>query len=48
MTPMGGEVAYNTIYQLICSYEADGCGSIGFADFLHLMTHRVTQRDTKS
>lgn len=32
---------------MICDYDADGKGSIGFEDFLHLMTHTVDENDTK-
>ncbi len=31
----------------MCDYDADGKGNISFEDFLHLMTHRVTERDSR-
>jgi Ca2+-binding EF-hand superfamily protein len=48
MLSLGGKATDNTVYQLICNYEADGCGNIGFDDFLHLMSRKVTEKDSKS
>lgn len=48
MQTLGYESTHHTVYQIICDYEADGSGNIGFEDFLHLMTHRVTERDTRA
>lgn len=48
MQTLGYESTHHTVYQIICDYEADGSGDIGFEDFLHLMTHKVTERDSKA
>lgn len=45
---LGSDSANHPVYQLICDYEADGKGSIGFEDFLHLLTHTVTEKDSRS
>lgn len=47
MQALGFESTHHSVYQLICDYDADGKGSIGFEDFLHLMTHSVTGSDSK-
>jgi Ca2+-binding EF-hand superfamily protein len=36
------------IFQLICDFEAEGRGYIGFDDFLHLFTEKVTNKDSRS
>lgn len=41
MQALGFESTHHTVYQIICDYDADGKGSIGFEDFLHLMTYSV-------
>lgn len=48
MHALGYESTHHSVYQIICDYEADGSGNIGFQDFLHLMTHRVTESDTRA
>lgn len=48
MQSLGYETKNHTIYQMICDLEADGAGNIGFPDFLHLMTTRVSEGDSRS
>lgn len=47
MQALGYESTHHSVYQLICDYDADGKGNIGFNDFVHLMTHKVTSQDSK-
>lgn len=44
---LGFEAQNQTIYQMIADLDADGAGSIGFEDFLHLMTSRVSDKDSR-
>ena len=48
MQALGFDGTNQAVYQLICDFDADGSGSIGFEDFLHLMTHRVSERDSRN
>lgn len=42
MQALGYDGTNQAVYQLICDFDADGSGNIGFEDFLHLMSHRVS------
>lgn len=44
---LGFEAQNQTIYQMISDLDADGGGNIGFEDFLHLMTSRVSDKDSR-
>lgn len=43
---LGFEAQNQTIYQMIADLDADGGGNIIFEDFLHLMTSRVSDKDS--
>jgi len=47
MQALGFDGTNQTVYQLICDFDADGSGSIGFENFLHLMTHKVLETDSR-
>lgn len=44
---LGVEAKNQTIYQMISDLDADGPGNINFEDFLHLMTSRVSDKDSR-
>lgn len=44
---LGFEAQNQTIYQMIADLDADGAGNIGFDEFLHLMTSRVSDKDSR-
>ena len=44
---LGVEAKNQTIYQMISDLEADGGGNINFEEFLHLMTSRVSDKDSR-
>lgn len=44
---LGFEAQNQTIYQMISDLDADGNGNIVFEDFLHLMTSRVSDKDSR-
>lgn len=48
MQSLGLDGTNQTVYQLICDFDADGNGFIGFEDFLHLMTRRVSGKDSRT
>ena len=47
MTSLGFEAKNQTIYQMISDLDADGSGQIDFAEFLDLMTARISDKDSK-
>ena len=47
MTSLGFESKSGAIFQMISDLDADGSGQIDFEDFLHLMTARVSDKDTR-
>ena len=47
MQSLGFEAKNQTIYQMISDLDADGSGQIDFEEFLHLMTARVSDKDTR-
>ena len=44
---LGVEGRNQTIYQMISDLEADGGGNINFDEFLHLMTSRISDKDSR-
>ena len=47
MTSLGFESKNQTIYQMISDLDADGSGQIDFDEFLHLMTARISDKDSR-
>jgi centrin-1 len=47
MTSLGFESKNATIYQMIADLDADGTGQIEFDEFLHLMTARISEKDSR-
>ncbi|CAD8100417.1 unnamed protein product [Paramecium primaurelia] len=48
MTSLGFEAKNQTIYQMISDLDTDGSGQIDFAEFLKLMTARISERDSRA
>ncbi len=47
MVSLGFEAKNQTIYQMISDLDADGSGAIDFAEFLNMMTARMSDKDTR-
>ena len=47
MVSLGFESKNATIFQMIADMDEDGSGQLEFNEWLHLMTHRVTNKSTR-
>ena len=47
MVSLGFEAKSTTIFQMIADLDADGSGQLEFNEWLHLMTNRVSEKDTR-
>ena len=48
MVSLGFEAKSTTIFQMIADLDADGSGQLQFEEWFHLMTNRVTDRDSRA
>lgn len=48
MQDLGFQTKNQTIFQMVENLEADGVASIPFPEFLHLMTARTSEGDTRA
>ena len=48
MVSLGFEAKSNTIFQMISDLDADGSGQLEFDEWFHLMTNRVSEKDTRT
>ena len=48
MVSLGFETKSATIFQMIADLDADGSGQLEFDEWLHLMTNRVTDKDSRA
>jgi centrin-1 len=48
MVSLGFESKSSTIFQMIADLDADGSGVLEFDEWLHLMTNRITDKDSRS
>ena len=48
MVSLGFETKSATIFQMIADLDADGSGQLEFDEWFHLMTNRVTDRDSRA
>lgn len=48
MTSLGFESKNAAIFAMVCDLDEDGNGNIDFAEWLHLMTTRVTDKDSRA
>ena len=47
MVSLGFEAKSSTIFQMIADLDADGSGQLEFNEWLHLMTNRVSDKDSR-
>ena len=48
MVSLGFETKSATIFQMIADLDADGSGQLEFDEWFHLMTNRVTDKDSRA
>lgn len=48
MTSLGFEAKSGTIFKMITDLDEDGSGAIDFIEFLHLMTAKTSDSDTRA
>ncbi|KAI4330619.1 hypothetical protein MLD38_028892 [Melastoma candidum] len=48
MRALGFEMTEEQIHQMIADVDKDGSGAIDFDEFVHMMTAKIGERDTKS
>jgi Ca2+-binding EF-hand superfamily protein len=47
MVSLGFEAKSSTIFQMIADLDADGSGQLEFPEWVHLMTNRVSDKDSR-
>ena len=47
MVSLGFEAKSSTIFQMIADLDADGSGQLEFGEWFHLMTNRVSDKDSR-
>ena len=48
MVSLGFDTRNKAVFDMINELDADGSGQIDFQEYLDLMTHRVSERDSRA